>query len=76
MMSARFQAAAMYPGAISCEPSAAKEKARVTPEPLRGPALPALPRLSTATTWTWWPSFAAPSARPWTTRSMPPERGQ
>ena len=44
-MSARFHAAAMYPGAISCEPSAANENARVTADALPGPALPALPRL-------------------------------
>ena len=47
----------------------------VTEERCR-PAVPARPMVSTATTSTWWPSPAAPSASPWTTRSMPPERGQ
>ena len=40
MMSARFHAAAMYPGAISWEPSAANENARVTPS-AGGAGLPA-----------------------------------
>ena len=40
------------------------------------PADPSPTLLSTATTDTSWPSAAAPSARSWTTRSMPPERGQ
>ena len=75
MMSARFHAAAMYPGAISWRPSAASENARVTEDRWRDEP-PARPSVSTATTSTWCPRFAAPSARLWTTRSMPPERGQ
>jgi hypothetical protein len=52
MMSARFHAAAMYPGAISWEPSAASENARVTEERCRAD-VPARPIVSTATTSTW-----------------------
>ncbi len=61
--------------AFSCEPSAAKEKARVTADRCR-PASPLRPRLSTATTSTWCPRLDAPSTRVCTTRSIPPDRGQ
>jgi len=72
---ARMDEAAMYPGAISWEPSAPKENDRVTDDRCR-PASRERPKLSTATTWTWWPRLAAPSAKLCTTRSIPPERGQ
>ena len=48
MMSARFHAAAMYPGAISWFPSAASEKALVTEDRWRVEP-PARPSVSTAT---------------------------